>query len=183
VRYARENDIPFLGICLGMHVALIEYARNVCGLEHAHSTEMVADTPHPIVALITEWMNPDGSTEQRDENSDLGGTMRLGAQPCHLSEGSRVREIYAAPVITERHRHRYEVNNNYVDNPRAARHGRCRLVRGPLPRGDDRAAGTLLVRRLPVPPGVHVAAAWRTPAVYQLHPGRLPARRGQARRR
>jgi CTP synthase len=116
VRYARENDIPFLGICLGMHVALIEYARNVCGLEHAHSTEMVADTPHPIVALITEWMNPDGSTEQRDENSDLGGTMRLGAQPCHLSEGSRVREIYAAPVITERHRHRYEVNNNYVDN-------------------------------------------------------------------
>jgi CTP synthase len=90
VRYARENDIPFLGICLGMHVALIEYARNVCGLEGAHSTEMQPDTPHPIIALITEWQNADGSTEQRDESSDLGGTMRLGAQPCHLVEGSRI---------------------------------------------------------------------------------------------
>lgn len=115
VRYARENDIPFLGICLGMHVALIEYARNVCGLRGAHSTEMKADTPHPIVALITEWQNADGSTEQRSESSDLGGTMRLGSQPCHLEEGSRLREIYGAATIEERHRHRYEVNNNYVD--------------------------------------------------------------------
>jgi CTP synthase len=115
VRYARENNIPFLGICLGMHVALVEYARNVCGLEGADSTEMNRDTPHPVVALITEWMNADGSSEQRDESSDLGGTMRLGAQPCHLEAGSKVRDIYGADTIKERHRHRYEVNNNYLD--------------------------------------------------------------------
>ncbi|TGD76061.1 CTP synthase [Mangrovimicrobium sediminis] len=120
VRYARENNIPFLGICLGMHVALVEIARDVCGLEGAHSTEMDASTPHPIVGLITEWMNADGSTEQRDESSDLGGTMRLGAQPCHLEEGSKVREIYGKDVVEERHRHRYEINNNYLDQLRAA---------------------------------------------------------------
>jgi len=114
VRYARENNIPFLGICLGMHVALVEYARNVCGLEGADSTEMNRDTPHPVVALITEWMNADGSSEQRDESSDLGGTMRLGAQPCHLEAGSKVRDIYGVDTIEERHRHRYEVNNNYL---------------------------------------------------------------------
>jgi CTP synthase len=114
VRYARENDIPFLGICLGMHVALIEYARNVCGLAGAHSTEMQPRTPHPIVALITEWQNADGSTQQRDESSDMGGTMRLGAQPCHLVEGTRTREVYGTPVVSERHRHRYEINDNYV---------------------------------------------------------------------
>jgi CTP synthase len=115
VRFARENDVPFLGICLGMHVALVEYARNVCGLAGAHSTEMQADAAHPVVALITEWQNADGSTQQRDEHSDLGGTMRLGAQPCHLTPGSRVREIYGRDVVSERHRHRYEVNNNYVE--------------------------------------------------------------------
>ncbi len=120
VRYARENNIPFLGICLGMHVALVEYARNVCGLAGAHSSEMEPTTPHPIVALITEWMNADGSTEQRDEASDLGGTMRLGAQLCHLEPGSQVRDIYAADEVMERHRHRYEVNNNYLDQLRAA---------------------------------------------------------------
>ena len=115
VRYARENNIPFLGICLGMHVALVEYARNVCGLDNANSTEMDPSTPHPIVGLITEWQNADGSTEQRDASSDLGGTMRLGAQPCHLVEGSTVREIYGKETISERHRHRYEVNNNYLE--------------------------------------------------------------------
>ena len=120
VRYARENNIPFLGICLGMHVALIEYARNVCHLELANSTEMQADTPHPIVALITEWQNSDGSTEQRDASSDLGGTMRLGAQTCYLEPGSKVREIYGADTVLERHRHRYEINNNYVDQLVAA---------------------------------------------------------------
>ena len=120
VRYARENNIPFLGICLGMHVALVEYARNVCGLEGAHSTEMNAGTKHPIVGLITEWQNADGSTEQRDESSDMGGTMRLGSQPCHLESDSMVREIYGADTIEERHRHRYEVNNNYVDQLCAA---------------------------------------------------------------
>ena len=120
VRYARENRIPYLGICLGMHVALIEYARNVCGLADANSTEMNAGTLHPIVALITEWQNADGSTEQRDESSDMGGTMRLGAQPCHIESDSKVREIYGADTITERHRHRYEVNNNYLDQLRDA---------------------------------------------------------------
>jgi CTP synthase len=114
VRYARERGVPFLGICLGMHVALIEYARNVCGLAGAHSTEMQADTPHPVIALITEWQNADGSTEQRSRDSDLGGTMRLGAQPCHLQPGSKSREMYGADTIHERHRHRYEVNDNYV---------------------------------------------------------------------
>ncbi len=115
VRYARENKIPYLGICLGMHVAMVEYARNVCGLKDANSTEMNKATPHPIVALITEWQNVDGSTEQRDESSDIGGTMRLGAQPCHLSEGSKVRELYGRETISERHRHRYEINNNYIE--------------------------------------------------------------------
>jgi CTP synthase len=114
VRYARENNIPFLGICLGMHVALVEYARNVCGLAGADSTEMNPNTPYPIVALITEWMNADGSSELRNETSDKGGTMRLGAQPCHLEPGSLVREIYGKDVIFERHRHRYEINNNFI---------------------------------------------------------------------
>jgi CTP synthase len=115
VRYARENNIPFLGICLGMHVALVEYARNVCGLEGADSTEMNPATPHPIVALITEWQESDGSKVQRDESSDKGGTMRLGAQPCHLEADSKVRQIYGKDTIEERHRHRYEVNNNYLE--------------------------------------------------------------------
>jgi len=114
VQFARENKIPYLGICLGMHVALVEYARHVCGLEGAHSTEIDRSTPYPIVAMITEWQNADGSTEQRDESSDMGGTMRLGAQVCQLEEGSQVREIYGADTVTERHRHRYEINNNYV---------------------------------------------------------------------
>ncbi|MCP4210441.1 MAG: CTP synthase [Halieaceae bacterium] len=120
VRFARENNIPFLGICLGMHVALVEYARNVCGLEGADSTEMNANTAYPIVALITEWMKSDGTAERRNEDSDKGGTMRLGAQLCHLEAGSLVREIYAEETVQERHRHRYEVNNNYVDQLRDA---------------------------------------------------------------
>lgn len=120
VQYARENSIPFLGICLGMHVALVEYARNVCDLTGAHSTEMEQATPHPIVALITEWQNADGSTQQRDESSDMGGTMRLGAQQCHLEDGSKVRAIYGQDSVMERHRHRYEINNNYVEQLQAA---------------------------------------------------------------
>ena len=114
VRYAREQGIPFLGICLGMHMALIEYARNACHLEGAHSTEMQSDTPHPIIALITEWQTADGAVEQRSEDSDLGGTMRLGAQPCRLVVGTKTQAIYNADEISERHRHRYEVNSNYV---------------------------------------------------------------------
>ena len=115
VEYARTNKIPYLGICLGMQVAVIEYARNVVGLEGAHSTELNPETPHPVIGLITEWITEDGSVEQRSEDSDLGGTMRLGAQQCRLAEGSKVREMYGEEVITERHRHRYEFNNNYLD--------------------------------------------------------------------
>lgn len=120
VRFARERGVPFLGICLGMHMAMIEYARHVCGLSDAHSSEMQATTPHPVVALITEWQTAEGQVEQRDENSDLGGTMRLGAQTCHLVEGSLARQIYSAAEIRERHRHRYEINNNYVAQMEAA---------------------------------------------------------------
>ncbi|MEX1197000.1 MAG: CTP synthase [Pseudohongiellaceae bacterium] len=114
VQYARENNIPYLGICLGMQVAVIEYARNVAGLEGAHSTEFKADCKDPVVALISEWTEADGSKEVRDEHSDLGGTMRLGGQPCRLVAGSTTRQCYDKDVIIERHRHRYEVNNNYV---------------------------------------------------------------------
>ena len=120
VRYARENNIPFLGICLGMHMAMIEYARHICGLTEAHSSEMEAKTPHPVVALITEWQDAGGSLERRDEQSDLGGTMRLGAQTCHLVEGSLAHQVYGASEIRERHRHRYEINNNYVAQIEAA---------------------------------------------------------------
>lgn len=114
VQYARENKIPYLGICLGMQVAVIEYARNVMGWNDAHSTEFNPKSNHPVVALITEWIDSDGGVEKRTEASDLGGTMRLGAQECHLVEGSQVREAYGSSVITERHRHRYEVNNSFV---------------------------------------------------------------------
>lgn len=115
VQYARENKVPYLGICLGMQSAVIEFARNVLGLKDANSSEFDKSCPHPVIGLITEWVTADGDIEKRDEASDLGGTMRLGAQECRLVAGSRSREIYGADVITERHRHRYEVNNNYVD--------------------------------------------------------------------
>ncbi len=113
VRFARENGIPYLGICLGMQVAVIEFARYVAGFEGAHSTEFDKDTDHPVVGLITEWQNLDGVTQLRSEQSNLGGTMRLGAQQVALQPGSTVREIYGVDEIRERHRHRFEVNNNY----------------------------------------------------------------------
>jgi CTP synthase len=119
-KYARENDVPYFGICLGMQVALIEYARNVAGLENAHSTEFDAETAHPVVGLITEWLDEAGNIEQRSESSDLGGTMRVGAQLCHLEEGSKVAELYNSTTCMERHRHRYEVNNNYVEQLKGA---------------------------------------------------------------
>jgi len=114
VRYARENRIPYLGICLGLQVAVIEFARNVARMEDANSTEFNAATKHPVVALITEWLKADGSTERRSQSSDLGGTMRLGSQLCHLKEGSNVRAMYRSAEIMERHRHRYEVNGNFL---------------------------------------------------------------------
>lgn len=113
-KYARENNVPYLGICLGMQVALIEYARNVAGMTNANSTEFNKDTEYPVVGLITEWVNESGEKEERTEDSDLGGTMRLGAQLCHLSDNSKVRAMYGKPEIYERHRHRYEVNNNLL---------------------------------------------------------------------
>ncbi len=115
VQYARENKVPYLGICLGMQSVVIEFARNVLGLKGANSTEFDKNTPHPVIGLISEWISSEGVIEKRDESSDLGGTMRLGAQECRLVSGSKAREIYGADVIVERHRHRYEVNNNYVD--------------------------------------------------------------------
>ncbi|MEM6817950.1 MAG: CTP synthase [Pseudomonadota bacterium] len=115
VRFARENGIPYLGICLGMQVAVIEFARHVAGFEGAHSTEFDKNTDHPVVGLITEWQNLDGVTQLRTEQSNLGGTMRLGAQQVGLQPGSAVREIYGADEIRERHHHRFEVNNNYRD--------------------------------------------------------------------
>jgi len=114
VQYARENKLPYLGICLGMQLAVIEFARNVVGLAGANSTEFDPDTPHPVIALITEWQDRDGRIERRSEKSDLGGTMRLGAQQAVLEAGSLARKIYGTDIISERHRHRYEVNNQYI---------------------------------------------------------------------
>ncbi len=114
VRYAREHNVPYLGICLGMQVAVIEFARNVADLHGAHSTEFEPNTPHPVIALITEWRDADGSMQQRHAQSDLGGTMRLGAQECRLTPGTTVRGLYGKDVIRERHRHRYEFNNHYL---------------------------------------------------------------------
>ncbi len=114
VQFARENKVPFLGICLGMQSAVIEFARNVVGWEDAHSTEFDADTTHPVVGLITEWTDATGNTEVRDTSSDLGGTMRLGAQECRLTEGSNTAIAYGEEVVNERHRHRYEVNATII---------------------------------------------------------------------
>ena len=119
-RFAREHKVPYLGICLGMQVAIIEYARNVAGMTGANSTEFDRECPYPVIGLITEWVNKEGQIEERSEESDLGGTMRLGAQQCHLADGSRVRELYGKPEIYERHRHRYEVNNNLLPDLESA---------------------------------------------------------------
>ncbi len=113
-QFARENKIPYLGICLGMQVAVIEFARNMAGLKGANSTEFTQDTEFPVIGLITEWVDASGNTEKRDESSDLGGTMRLGAQDTHMVQGTKARDVYGKDVIVERHRHRFEVNNHYV---------------------------------------------------------------------
>ncbi|ACR12164.1 CTP synthase [Teredinibacter turnerae] len=120
VQYARENKIPYLGICLGMQCAVIEFARNVLKLDDANSTEFNPKTTHPVIGLITEWITSEGDRETRDESSDLGGTMRLGAQECHLEKGSKIAGIYGKDMIVERHRHRYEVNNTYLEAMREA---------------------------------------------------------------
>ena len=115
VQFAREKNVPYLGICLGLHVAVIEFARHVLGLPKAHSTEFDASTPDPVIALITEWQDLDGGVQRRTAESDLGGTMRLGAQRCLLEEGTLARSCYGKPEIYERHRHRYEFNNRYLE--------------------------------------------------------------------
>ena len=118
--YAREHKIPYLGICYGLHAAIIDFARNVAGLENANSSEVNPNTQHPVIGLITEWTNESGDLETRDADSDLGGTMRMGEQECCLSSESLTREVYGASSIKERHRHRYEVNPNYVEQLEAA---------------------------------------------------------------
>ncbi|BAU57472.1 CTP synthase [Halorhodospira halochloris] len=114
-RYARENNVPYLGICLGMQVAVVEFARNVARLEGAHSTEFIRHPHHPVIGLITEWMTEEGDVEVRDEDADRGGTMRLGGQPCRLAGDTLINQIYGKDVVVERHRHRYEFNNHYRD--------------------------------------------------------------------
>lgn len=118
--FAREHEVPYLGICLGMQVALIEFARHVAGLEDAHSTEFKPDTPHPVIALITEWQDRAGRIERRSKVSDLGGSMRLGEQDCKLRAGSLVHKLYGKDCIAERHRHRYEFNNTFMADLREA---------------------------------------------------------------
>ncbi|MEM7467767.1 MAG: CTP synthase [Pseudomonadota bacterium] len=114
VKYAREEKVPYLGICLGMQAAVIECARHLAGLQGAHSTEFARETPHPVIGLITEWRTAEGMIEQRSDESDVGGTMRLGGQQCKLAQGSFVASAYGTELITERHRHRYEFNNTYM---------------------------------------------------------------------
>ena len=114
IRYARENKVPYLGICLGMQLAVVEYARDIAGMNDAHSTEFEPNTTHPVIGLITEWLDREGHVEKRSEQSDLGGTMRLGGQVCKLKDGTLARQVYGQPEIMERHRHRYEVNNTLL---------------------------------------------------------------------
>ncbi|WP_064088149.1 CTP synthase [Eikenella corrodens] len=144
-RYARENKVPYLGICLGMQIALIEFARHMAGLEGANSTEFDLKTPYPVVALIDEWQTADGAVEKRDEHADLGGTMRLGAQEVELTAGSLAAAIYGSTNIKERHRHRYEVNNRFV--PALEKAG---LVISGVSGGRER-----LVETIELPQGVH----------------------------
>ena len=143
-RFAREHNIPYLGICLGMQIALIEYARDVAGLAGANSTEFDLKAAHPVIALIDEWQTADGSVETRDENADLGGTMRLGAQEVELKQGSLAAKIYGATQIRERHRHRYEVNNHYVPRLEAAG-----LVVGGVSAGRERLVETIEIPNHP----------------------------------
>ena len=119
-QYAREHRVPYLGICLGMQIAIIEFARHQAGLDQANSTEFTQETPYPVVALVSEWKDERGSVERRNESSDLGGTMRLGGQVCHLQLDSLAYRLYGQEDITERHRHRYEINNAYLDRLEAA---------------------------------------------------------------
>jgi CTP synthase len=136
--------VPYLGICLGMQLAVVEYARDVAGMADAHSTEFEPATTHPVIGLITEWLDRGGQVEKRSEQSDLGGTMRLGGQPCNLKDGTLARAVYGAATITERHRHRYEVNNTLL----AELEAKGLVVAG-------RAPGTDLCEMVELPATVH----------------------------
>jgi CTP synthase len=144
IRYAREHQVPYLGICLGMQLAVVEFARDVAGMTAAHSTEFEPATPYPVIGLITEWLDREGRLEKRTEHSDLGGTMRLGGQVCTLKDGSLARQVYGQPEITERHRHRYEVNNTLLSQLEE----RGLIVSG-------RAPGTDLCEMIELPRTVH----------------------------
>ena len=144
VRYARENKVPYLGICLGMQLAVVEFARDVAGMAGAHSTEFEKETPYPVIGLITEWQDVSGKLEKRDENSDLGGTMRLGGQVCSLGKGTLARAIYGKDEIVERHRHRYEVNNTLLSELE----GQGIVVSG-------RSPGTGLCEMIELPESLH----------------------------
>jgi CTP synthase len=157
IRYARENKVPYLGICLGMQLAVVEFARNVAAMKGAHSTEFDKGTPYPVIGLITEWQDRSGRVEKRDEQSDLGGTMRLGGQSCLIGEGTLAREIYGKPEIVERHRHRYEVNNTLLDKLEAAG---LRIA--------GRAPGTDLCEMIELPTEGELAHPWFVGV--QFHP-------------
>ncbi len=157
IRYARESGTPYLGICLGMQLAVVEFARDVAGMVGAHSTEFDATSPFPVIGLITEWQDASGRIEKRDENSDLGGSMRLGGQVCELREGSLAREIYGAAEVVERHRHRYEVNNTLLD----ALEAKGLVVSG-------RAPGTALCEMIELPKDGPLAHPWFVGC--QFHP-------------
>ena len=175
--------MPYLGICLGMQVATIEYARHMAGLTDANSTEFDPDTPHPVIALINEWKDRDGTIQKRNAKSDLGGTMRLGAQSSDVKPGTLAHEIYG-DVVTERHRHRYEANEQ-LPRPAAAEAGlviSALTQREQADRDRRAAAGRApLVHRRAVPPRVQVHAVGRPSAVQLLHQGRARAP-GRARR-
>ncbi len=144
IRYAREQGKPYLGICLGMQLAVVEFARDVAGMDKAHSTEFDSETPFPVIGLITEWLDASGKLEKRSQDSDLGGTMRLGGQLCQLGEGTLAGRVYGRPEIVERHRHRYEVNNTLL----AQLEAKGLVVAG-------RAPGTDLCEMIELPQAVH----------------------------
>ena len=178
VRYARENGVPYLGICLGMQLAVIEYARHVAGLEGAHSTEFNRATPHPVIALITEWQDQKGTVESRTEASHLGGTMRLGAQEVRISHGSRAHAIYGADVDPRAAPPPLRVQQQLpaeADERRAALLGLLARRAG----RDHRAAAAPVLRRQPVPPRVPLDAARRPSAVHRLHPAARAHRAAQ----
>ena len=170
IRFARENNIPYLGICLGMQLAIIEYARNVLALKGANSTEFDRATNHPVIALITEWQDLERGQQVRDEKSDLGGSMRLGAQEARLVPGSLAHSLYGKESIFERHRHRYEFNNHYLDELAAAGLSFSGFSADGLVEFIELRAPSV-VRGEPVSPGIHFDAARWTSAVHRLRPG------------